>query len=107
MKGGILGDLERAEAAMSAAFAAWMPRFLDQAAPLAGMLADEASVPLDPFASDAHKPCWCSCATAHPGEDVCDMEAVVTRPAASAAVGTIDLHVCAPCWAASIADATS
>jgi hypothetical protein len=98
--------LERAEAAMSAAFAAWQAHFLDQAAPLAGMLANEASVPLDPFASDTHKPCWCSCATAHPSEDVCDMEAVVTRPAASAAIGTVDLHVCAPCWAASIADAS-
>jgi len=27
-----------------------------------------------------------------------DMEAVVTRPAASAAIGTVELHICAPCW---------
>lgn len=95
-------DFERAEAAKSAAFAVWQAHFLDQAAPLAGMLANEASVPLDPFASETHKPCWCSCATAHPSEDVCDMEAVVTRPAASAAIGTVDLHVCAPCFSSPV-----
>jgi hypothetical protein len=53
-----MADPERAEAAMSVAFAAWQPRFLDQAAPLAGMLAGEASVPLDPFPHDGHRPCW-------------------------------------------------
>jgi hypothetical protein len=35
------------------------------------------------------------------------MEAVVTRPATSAAAGTVELHVCAPCWAASIAGMTA
>jgi hypothetical protein len=72
---------------MSAAFVAWQAHFLDQAAQLTGMLANEAWAPLDPFASDTRKPCWCSCATAHPSEDVCDMEAVVTQPAASVAIG--------------------
>ena len=102
-----MADAERAKAAWARALAAWYPLYLQAAAPLAGMLADEASVPLDPFPHDGHMPCWCPCVTAHPGEDVCDMEAVVTQPAASAEVGTVELHVCAPCWAASIADATS
>ena len=102
-----MADLERAKAAWAAAFAAWQSGYVEQAAPLAGLLADQASVPLDPFLSDGHRPCWCPCETAHPGEDVCDMEAVATRPAAAAAVGTVDLHVCAPCWAASgVADMT-
>jgi hypothetical protein len=96
-----MADVERARAAWAAAFAAWRPRYLNLAAPLTGLLAEEATVPLDPFVSDGHAPCWCPCRTAHPGEDVCDMVAVTTRPAASRQAGTVDLHVCAPCWAAS------
>ena len=43
-----MADLERAKAAWAAAFAAWQSGYAEQAAPLAGLLADQASVPLDP-----------------------------------------------------------
>ena len=97
-----MADPERARSAWAAAIAAWQPRHLSAADPLTGLLADQRSVPLDPLLGEGHRPCWCPCGTAHPrDEGVCDMEAVVTRPAASAAAGTVDLHVCAPCWTAS------
>ncbi len=73
-------DPRPAEAAWAAALAAWQSIYVKEAAPLGGMLADEVSVPLDPFPSDGHRPCWCPCTKAHPGEDVCDMEGVVSRP---------------------------
>ena len=96
-----MADPEGAQAAMSAAVAAWQIRYLDQASMLGGILADEATVPLDPFTRDGHNPCWCQCGTAHPQDaGVCDMDAIVTRPAASAALGSVDLRICAPCWAA-------
>ena len=96
-----MADPQSAEAAWAAAQAAWVSGYVNKAAPLCGMLADEVSVPLDPFPSNGHNPCWCPCAKAHPGEDVCDMEGVVTRPAASAVAGMVDLHVCIPCLTAS------
>jgi hypothetical protein len=96
-----MADPRSAEAAWAAALAAWQSIYVKETAPLGGMLADEVSVPLDPFPSDGHRPCWCPCTKAHPGEAVCDMEGVVSRPAASAAVGTVNLHVCIPCWTSS------
>jgi hypothetical protein len=44
-----MADLERAKDAWAAAFAAWQSGYLEQAASFAGLLADQASVPLDPF----------------------------------------------------------
>lgn len=103
-----MADLERAKAAMSAALANWQVGYLRAVGPLGGILADDAVIPLDPFAHDGHRPCWCPCRTAHPQDTgVCDMEAIVTRPAASAELGVVDLHICGPCWAASIADAAT
>jgi hypothetical protein len=42
-------------------------------------------------------PCLCLCARAHPGEFVCDAEAVTTRRFDSAALGVVDVPLCAPC----------
>ncbi len=98
-----MAGLERARAAWAAMLAAWQARYAGQAAQLAGLLADQATVPLDPFPGNGHRPCWCPCGTAHSDDDVCDAEAVTTRPAASAEMGTVDLPVCAPCWAATVA----
>jgi hypothetical protein len=44
-----MADPERARAAWAAAFAAWQSGYAEQAAPLARLLADRKSVPLDPF----------------------------------------------------------
>jgi hypothetical protein len=62
-----MADLERAKAAWAAAFAVWESGYVKEAAPLAGLLADQASVPLDPFPDDGHSPCRCPCSTASPG----------------------------------------
>ena len=52
-----MADPRSAEAAWAAALAAWQSVYVKEAAPLGGMLADEVSVPLDPFPSEGHKPC--------------------------------------------------
>jgi hypothetical protein len=53
-----MADLERAKAAWAAAFAVWESGYVKEAAPLAGLLADQASVPLDPFPDDGPSPYW-------------------------------------------------
>lgn len=44
-----------------------------------------------------HRPCWCLCSRAHPGESVCDARAVTTRRYNSPALGPVDVQLCAPC----------
>ena len=83
-----MAGMERAKAAWAAAFAVWESGYVKEAAPLAALLADQAPVPLDPFLDDGHSPYWRPCSTAPLGKDVCDMEAVFTRSAASAAIAT-------------------
>jgi hypothetical protein len=55
----------------------------------------------DPRAQDPRvQACHCLCARTHPGEYVCDAEAVTTRRYNSPALGPVDVPVCAPCMVA-------
>jgi hypothetical protein len=45
------------------------------------------------------------CSAAHPGDDVCDMEAVTTRRIGHAAGQRVDVPVCAPCAVAGVTPA--
>lgn len=45
-----------------------------------------------------HRPCHCLCGGAHPGDKgVCDGDAVTTRHFETAALGPVDVPLCAPC----------
>jgi hypothetical protein len=82
-------------AAFAAALSEGLAAHFERLAPLADLLLEAAEVPLDP--GGGHNPCWCRCGPAHPGDDVCDMEAVVTRRIGHAAGEWVDVPVCAPC----------
>jgi hypothetical protein len=92
---------DHASEAFAAALAEGLATHWDQMTPLADMLAEATAIPLDP--AGCHRPCWCPCTTAHPGEDSCDMEAVTTRRIGHAIGEWVDVPVCAPCEAACLA----
>jgi len=84
-----------AGAAFLAALAEGLAAHFERLEPLASLLLEAAEVPLDP--GGAHRPCWCPCGKAHPGDFACDMEAVTTRRIGRAAGERADIPVCAPC----------
>jgi hypothetical protein len=48
-------------------------------------------------APEPYRPCHCLCGKRHPGEYVCDGEAVTTRRYVSDLTGPVDVALCAPC----------
>ena len=86
---------DRAGAAFLAAWQRELAEHFERLEPLGQLLLEAAQVPLDP--GGGHRPCWCPCGKAHPGDFACDMEAVTARRIGHAAGEWVDIPVCAPC----------